>query len=59
MRNVFVERKVSMGDREHSVYLKIFDYKRVGDISLLKLFNWSIYQRVGDIHKLFFWVWGR
>ena len=60
MRNIFVQKKVTIDDRKYVVYFFAFHYKCVGEVSLLKLFDrWAIYKHVGCLHSLFGVMWKR
>ena len=38
------------------IILLLLTYERIGDISLVKLLGFRVYQRVGYKRQLFFWL---
>lgn len=38
------------------INLLLFTYERIGDVSYFKIVGLPIYQRVGNVRKILFWV---
>ncbi len=57
--NIFVKTETSGEHMQHSVYLGFVDYKRAGDTSVITVFGYPVYKRIGCAHQLLRFVWTR